>query len=40
MHCLGITAVLPHVLILKLIIIVLGLGNILFPDEFRIRKLS
>lgn len=40
MHRLGITAVLPHVLMLKRIIIVLGLGNVLFPDEFRIRNLS
>jgi len=40
MRCLGITAVLPHVLMLKLIIIVLGLGNVLSPDEFRIRNLS
>jgi hypothetical protein len=33
---LGITPVVPHILMLKLIIIVFSLGNFLFPDELNI----
>ena len=35
-QCLDITPVISHILMLKLIIVVLSLGNVLFPDLFNI----